>query len=201
MASRAALAFCRPAHISRKPPFLTNRTVSCKVSLRAGQYPLERRRLEPNSTSGKYVEGDFTAQVKVTGEFKPGEKAAAENTRPFNSAGLLLWQDEKNYIRLERNRWWVAEAGQYACYPPLIEQYKDGEYQGTNPQATPDEFFKGNSTWLRIERQGKKVTASLSHDGKEWTEAKEITVELPKKVQIGVAVVNTAANVLTVEFE
>src|SRR5437773_544626 len=43
------------------------------------------------------VEGDFTAQVKVTGEFEPGEKSAARNTRPFNSAGLLLWHDEKNY--------------------------------------------------------------------------------------------------------
>jgi regulation of enolase protein 1 (concanavalin A-like superfamily) len=147
------------------------------------------------------VEGDFTAQVKLTGEFKPGDKAAGDNTRPFNSAGLLLWRDEKNYIRLERNIWWAAEQGKYACFPPLIEQYRDGEYQETNPRGTLDEFFKGNSTWLRLERRGNKAIASYSHDGKEWTEAKEITVDLPKKLRVGVAVVNTSAKAFAVEFE
>jgi regulation of enolase protein 1 (concanavalin A-like superfamily) len=147
------------------------------------------------------VDGDFTAQVKVTGEFMPGEKAGAENTRPFNSGGLLLWQDSKNYIRLERNTWWVNEVGKHACFPPLIEHYKDGDYQNTNPEGTLDEFFKGKSTWLRLERKGDKVTASYSHDGKEWTEAKVMTADLPKKLQIGVAVVNTSAKDCTVEFE
>src|SRR5262249_18473845 len=64
------------------------------------------------------VAGDFTAQVKLTAEFEPGEKAADEKAVPFNSAGLLLWQDEKNYLRLERNIWWVSSEGKHACYPP-----------------------------------------------------------------------------------
>jgi regulation of enolase protein 1 (concanavalin A-like superfamily) len=147
------------------------------------------------------VEGDFTAQVKVTGDFKPGEKAADANTRPFNSAGLLLWQDDKNYIRLERNIWWAAEEGKYACFPPLFEQYRDGEYQETNPAATLDEFFTGRSTWLKLQRRGDKVVASYSHDGKDWTEAKEITAELPNTVHVGVAVVNTSTEPCAVEFE
>src|SRR5690348_11002745 len=42
------------------------------------------------------VEGDFTVQVKVTGDFTPGDKAAADSTSSFNGAGLLVWQDAKN---------------------------------------------------------------------------------------------------------
>ena len=61
------------------------------------------------------VDGDFTVQVKVSGGFDPGNEAAKSGTAPFNSAGLLLWQDEKNYLRLERNGWWSA-SGQLACY-------------------------------------------------------------------------------------
>src|SRR5262245_21462329 len=72
------------------------------------------------------VQGDFTVQVKVTGEFNPGDKPAAANTTAFNGAGLLVWQDEKNYLRLERNAFWVAQTGQNACLPPLIEYYRDG---------------------------------------------------------------------------
>src|SRR5262249_60356011 len=89
----------------------------------------------------------------------------------------------------------------YACTPPLPEQYRDGELQETTPRGTLDEFFKGKSTWLKLERRKDKVTASYSHDGKEWTEAKQITVELPNKLHIGVAAVNTSAQAFSVEFE
>jgi len=67
--------------------------------------------------------------------------------------------------------------------------------------GTLDEFFQGRSTWLRLERRGQKVTASYSHDGKDWTAAKEITVELPKKIQIGVSAVNTSTKPFKAEFE
>jgi regulation of enolase protein 1 (concanavalin A-like superfamily) len=147
------------------------------------------------------VEGDFTALVKVTGDFTPGDKAASDNTSSFNGAGLLVWQDAKNYLRLERNAWWRPDLGKYGCYPPLVEYYKDGEYQNTNPDGTVEEFFKGRSTWLKVERQGDKLTASYSHDGKEWSVAKELTVNLARKVHLGVAATNTAAKPFAVEFE
>jgi RNA polymerase sigma factor (sigma-70 family) len=148
----------------------------------------------------KKVKGDFVAQIKVTGDFKPGEKAASDHSS-FNGAGLLVWQDEKNYIRLERNRWYVPAEQQYACYPPLLEYFKNGEYQDTDPDSTLDEFFKDRSTWLRLERNGNKLIASYSHDGKEWTEAKEITVDLPAELSVGVAAINTSEEAFTVEFD
>jgi regulation of enolase protein 1 (concanavalin A-like superfamily) len=95
----------------------------------------------------------------------------------------------------------MAGEEKYACYPPLLEYYKDGAYQDTDPNATLDEFFKGRSTWLRLERKADKLVASYSHDGKEWTEAKEITVELPTEVSVGIAAINTSEKPFTVEFE
>jgi regulation of enolase protein 1 (concanavalin A-like superfamily) len=148
----------------------------------------------------KMVKGDFVVQVKVTGDFKPGEKAASQHSS-FNGAGLLVWQDEKNFIRLERNRWYVPAEQKYACYPPLLEYFKNGEYQDTDPDSTLDEFFKDRSTWLRLERNGDKLIASYSHDGKEWTEAKEITVDLPAELSVGVAAINTSEEAFTVEFD
>lgn len=147
------------------------------------------------------VEGDFTATVKVTGEFDPGETASLPGGGPFNGAGLLVWADDRNYLRVERDIWWVPEIKKHACYPPLVEYYKDGEYQDTDPPGTTDEFFKGKSTYLRVERKGKMVTASYSHDGKKWTAAKEVAVDLPRKVRVGVAAVSTSAKPFAVEFE
>lgn len=148
----------------------------------------------------KMVKGDFVVQVKVTGDFKPGEKAASQHSS-FNGAGLLVWQDEKNFIRLERNRWYVPAEQKYACYPPLLEYFKNGEYQDTDPDSTLDEFFKDRSTWLRLERNGDKLIASYSHDGKEWTEAKEITVNFPAELSVGIAAINTSEEAFTVEFD
>jgi hypothetical protein len=140
-------------------------------------------------------------QVEVTGDFKPGDESASPDTSSFNGAGLLIWQNSRNFIRLERNAWWLRDGGGYACYPPLFEYHRNGELQDTNPDGTRDEFFKGRSTWLKLERRGGKVSASYSHDGKEWTEVKQIDVELPRKVQVGVAAVSTSAKPFVVRFD
>ena len=53
------------------------------------------------------VEGDFAAVVEVTGELSPGlvlPKDRQGNHIPstFQGAGLLLYQDQDNFVRLER---------------------------------------------------------------------------------------------------
>jgi hypothetical protein len=147
------------------------------------------------------VDGDFTAQVKVSGEFQPGDQAGDPKTASFNGAGLLLWQDENNYLRLERNAWWSSKESKTKCYAPLIEYYLDGEFQGPSPKVESVEFFKTPSTWLKLERHGDDVTVFYSQDGNDWTKANEIVVALRKKIQVGVAAVNTSKNPFTVEFE
>ena len=147
----------------------------------------------------KKAKGDFAVQVKVTGDFTPGDTSTGPG-RAFNGAGLLIWQDENNFLRLERNAYWVSNL--LLCYPPLIEHWRDGKYRGVNSGPTrADEFFKGRSTWLKLRRQGERVTASFSHDGDEWTVAKEFKVDFPDEVSVGIAALNTSNAAFSVEFE
>ena len=53
------------------------------------------------------VDGDFLAYVKVDGEIDPGLDAPTDSRGqrlpfPFQGAGLLLYQDKDNFVRLER---------------------------------------------------------------------------------------------------
>src|SRR5260370_12664347 len=144
------------------------------------------------------VDGDFTVQVKVSGEFDPGDEAAKDDLAPFNSAGLLLWQDEKNYLRLERNCWWSIKDQTTPCYAPLIEYYIDGQNRGPKAKLEPEGFFQSPSTRLKLERRDDKVTAFYSHGRPDWTEAKEISGEFPPKIQVGVAAANTSKTQATV---
>src|SRR5262249_28126420 len=48
------------------------------------------------------VEGDFVLQVRVSGDFPAGAKGVTDQRKPFHGAGLLIYQDDRTYIRLER---------------------------------------------------------------------------------------------------
>ena len=48
------------------------------------------------------VEGNFIVQVRVSGGFPKGAKSVVDQRRPFHGAGLLVYQDDKTYVRLER---------------------------------------------------------------------------------------------------
>jgi len=51
----------------------------------------------------KEIEGDFSMVVKVSGDFPKRAKGATEKrSLVFYGAGLLVWEDENNYVRLER---------------------------------------------------------------------------------------------------
>jgi WD40 repeat protein/serine/threonine protein kinase len=139
------------------------------------------------------VEGDFTVQVKVTGDFDPGKDG-------FNGAGLLLWIDHENYLRLERNAWFDALAGKLAWYPPLFEYWQNGKRLDTNPGGTTEPFFKGRSTYFRLQRRQGTILASVSHNGKEWIALEPLRIALPKRMRVGVAAVNTSKQPFVVEF-
>src|SRR6266576_6100931 len=47
------------------------------------------------------VRGDFTAEVRVLGRLEPG-RSRTTYYDPYHGAGLIVWQDPSNYLRLER---------------------------------------------------------------------------------------------------
>ena len=144
------------------------------------------------------VGGDFTFQVKLTGDFVPGSKSLGAG-RPFNGAGILIWENERNYLRVERNAYWISDTV-LNCFPPLIEYWRQYREQGANTAPGKVDFFQGTTTWLKVNREGKKIAVSLSHDGKEWSDIKTVPIDMADEVYVGVAAINTSNTPFKVEF-
>ena len=128
------------------------------------------------------VAGDFTLQVKVLEFPVPDDKTPSGGQHSFASAGLLVWQDEKNFIRLER-------AAVYGGTPFVwVERFKDGK--SVSKQISRG---AGNDTGLRVTRKGDKFTFEFDGggEGKAWEQIHAEEVEMPRTLLAGVAAVNT----------
>jgi regulation of enolase protein 1 (concanavalin A-like superfamily) len=135
------------------------------------------------------VEGDFTVQVRVASSVKP------ENGF-FRAGTLLIWLDDKTFIRLDSA---CAHRGgstfDFYCY---LHVFKDKE-RLVNEQLRP---LKDQPTDLRLERRDTKIVASFSQDGaKTWKAFQEKTLDLPRKLKVGVAAVNGTDSPFTVTLE
>lgn len=123
------------------------------------------------------VEGDFTIQVKVLRFIRPEGNSTNEHT--FVSAGLLIWNDGKEFFRLER-----ASVGTPFAFAAGI---LDGKNTIGQFHELPDD-----DTFFRVERKGKQLTLSFhAAEEAEWKELFRDTFELPAKLQAGVHSVNT----------
>ncbi len=140
------------------------------------------------------VEGDFTVQVKVTGNFDTGVKLPE---RFFNSAGLIILDTEAQYLRHERNLMNSPTYGDVSYATPLYD--RGGQRIYPEKVIGPD-FFSGKSSWLRVERAGDIVTTAVSDDGREWTTTGVLTTEFPERVKVGV-LANNRPSEFSVEFE
>lgn len=142
------------------------------------------------------VEGDFVAQVHVEGTFLPSQNSSNKRRRSFLGAGLLLMKDERTYIRLERAALLLrGEVKHYANW----ELREDGKWllEGdTRVQPLEDE-----ATYLRLQRKGDKLLASVSQDGKEWKELKPLEVKLPAKLKLGVSLSTSSMDAFAPQFD
>lgn len=147
------------------------------------------------------VEGDFTAEVTATPGKRPdGAKPAVEGRGlTFHSQGLLLWVDEKTFVRFE-----------HACVDRLNgmvtiyaswELFKDGEWVrggNTNDGLLDD----GKPTRFRLTRKGNEVRGAWSQDdGKTWKELEALTLDLKAKVKVGVIVNHNTDSPYSATFE
>lgn len=145
------------------------------------------------------VEGDFRVQVKVSGDFNPGNNPLSLGKVSFQSAGLLLGEDEKHCVRLERNVW-VTNQGLTRWYRPLFEHHRDYRTLLHMP-ANEQPVFRGRSSYFRLERRGNMIHAFWSHDGKDWMALDPIQVRLPRRTRIGVSATQASKTPLIVDFE
>src|SRR5713101_4601125 len=107
------------------------------------------------------VSGDFTVQVLVSGRVEAEPPATLADRLPFMGAGLLLWQDESNYVRLERASF-VNPMGNREYYASF-ELRKDGKINRFADST--DLSLLNRDQYLRLERRGVKIHAAVSEDG------------------------------------
>ena len=130
--------------------------------------------------------GDFELQVTVPTIPLPDKDTSSSGFFSFNSCGLLVYVDDKNFIRMER-----ASEGNAGAEFIWVERFTDGKPAGRklHPVANKE-------TALRLQRTGNKLAFSISQeaDAKTWTEIHTDDAELPKDLQVGVLAINTTTS-------
>jgi regulation of enolase protein 1 (concanavalin A-like superfamily) len=145
------------------------------------------------------LSGDFSIQVKVEGEFRPGSDSSQPGRSGYRGAGLVVFADAKNYVRLERAtlEWEGEEPKAYTNFEIRV----DGALQriGTTLDAPID---SKKPTWLRLERIGATLQGAVSQDGKEWKALvpKELTEAWKKETLGGIAAISTSQEEFTPRY-
>jgi hypothetical protein len=139
------------------------------------------------------VRGEFIAMVKTTGNVNPGPKSSVPEGLPYHGAGLLLWVDRDNYVRLERAG--MIRGGEFITYVNC-EHFSRGRRAFSQGRALQDK-----PTHLRLERREEKVFASASHDGVTWSPFPALDIHLPDELKLGVTAVNSSTKPFAAELE
>jgi len=147
------------------------------------------------------VAGDFTIQVKIGGEFAPGEESTQPGHTGYNGAGLLVFANEANFVRFERAT--LQRRGSEERPYTNLEIRVEGviEYYSSLGDL-PTEANK--PTWLRLERRGDNIYTSMSQDGVSWikNEPQTLTAEAwqTHEIEAGILAVSTSKEVFNPEF-
>src|SRR5439155_4393214 len=125
------------------------------------------------------VEGDFLVTVKVTGDFQPGGTCTNPNPKaiPYNGAGILIWSDADNFIRLERGA--VLRGGKVGTFVAFEE--REGGYRG----AVHNQGIPAGTCYLRLERKGSRIHGAISADSSAWKRLQPIDTVWPAKLKVG----------------
>jgi regulation of enolase protein 1 (concanavalin A-like superfamily) len=140
------------------------------------------------------VHGDFIIEVKVCGELKPGDESTIDGRRPYEGAGLLLVQDERNHLSLQRAALLIDGKTRYYLN---FELRKDGEFATGRSEMN----VKNGDAYLRLERRGTQVFAMTSQDHIRWRSYPPIDVNFPETIQAGVEAVSSSNEPLQCAFD
>jgi regulation of enolase protein 1 (concanavalin A-like superfamily) len=138
------------------------------------------------------VRGDFTADVRVLGRLDPG-RSKTTYYDPFHGAGLIVWQDESNYLRLERAVGFIKGRP----HPYLNYELRAGGQLAVSHGVTVED----HSLFLKLRRQGPTFSVLYSRDGRKWVQLARVNAALDERVEVGVVAVNSSARTLSAELE
>lgn len=135
------------------------------------------------------AKGDFSLEDKVEAFELPNGKASSGGNFSFVSSGLLIWQDDHNFIRMDR-----AAVGNSPFI--WIERFQDGK--SASQKMRP---IENKDTYLRVTRKGDKFTFETSEDGKDWAEIHAEEAKLAHQLKVGVLAINTTTEDFSVRLK
>ncbi len=143
------------------------------------------------------IESNYEAVVKVS--LKADEPKAPSAAEAERGAGILIWLDVANLIRIERAQVWDKDAADPRA-AVLIEYWRDGQLRERHvvSDGLP---LQGDATWLRATRRIDKLKIEASADGDNWTDVKTVGVRLSSRTKIGVVATNTSGVPLEARLE
>lgn len=134
------------------------------------------------------VYGNFSIETKVLGNFNAN----------IQSAGIVVWKDQNNYLRLERD---YRNNYQEIIFNGMI----NGKYSTTAPETVnPGSLIHIqdiNATYLKITRSQNTFSGYYSSDGSNWTFLSNITLNIDYSVNAGLYNVLRFAPSFSVSFD
>ena len=149
------------------------------------------------------IKGDFDVSVKINPDWDlhdeimtdqvPG-RVKSNGTR-YLGAGLLIQQSKEHYLKWS----WTSVCDnsaqvyslitpEYFVYP-IVKNRPHAAFAMGYPELTvkgPLSHFDHLSIWLRLRRQGNKITAFSSKDGEAWTLISDMNTHFTDEVQVGI---------------
>lgn len=147
------------------------------------------------------VEGDFVATVAVTNEFDPGTEpvalpGATKLDYAFQGAGLLIWQDDQNFVRFER----MMQSDRRRLrliHRMLVEMYKNGREVAT---AYTREIPRDEAWKLLAVRKGSTIQMYAESPHVKLL-VREFALDYDKDLYVGVSASNLSKHEFEAKFE
>jgi hypothetical protein len=140
----------------------------------------------------RHVRGDFAAGVRVLGRLEPG-RSRTTHYNPYHGAGLIVWQDPSNYLRLER----AVGSIKGRHHPYINYELREGGLLAVTRGIT----IQDGTLFLKLRREGEAYSAWYSHDGRRWVDIGRVDATFPDRVEVGVVAVNSSGRALSAELE
>jgi len=145
------------------------------------------------------VTGPFDVQVKVTQHFTTtGAKTLLTGRNPYQDAGLLLWMDDRNNLKLAPAQ--AGRGGKSFRYFNLEFRHEGEKGEIPLPKEAIG-LLRAKTFYLRFQIHKDQTTASVSGDGEKWFSATLPAEGRPEKMQVGLMAENNTTSPMTVDFE
>jgi regulation of enolase protein 1 (concanavalin A-like superfamily) len=139
------------------------------------------------------IDGDFIAQAKVSGNVQHTGNRTSQRSLAYHGAGLLLWKDDQNYIRLERAG--IVRQDDRVLHYAHIQLRLNGRVVGNHSIQIADQ-----DTFLRLERRGSRIYGLTSADGLHWNSLEPFEPDFPWELKLGFTAISTSTDPLKVSF-